>query len=86
MTEIEIRDWYKEVKDTCIKRGKDFKNHEIEPCSIIGLIGQSGAGKSTALVEFISRAPKFEQILLCTWCKICDEIMTNPAWHFVCDV
>lgn len=60
----EVRDWYKEVKASGFKKGKDFKNHEIEPCSMIGLIGQSGSGKSTALIDFISRAPKFSEIIL----------------------
>ena len=36
----EIKNWYAEVKTTGFKKGKDFKNHEIEPCSMIGLIGQ----------------------------------------------
>ena len=61
---MEIKDWYKETKDTGFKRGKDFKNHEIEPASIIGLIGQSGSGKSTALIDFLYRAPKFCEIHL----------------------
>jgi len=60
----EVKDWYKEVKNTGIKRDKTFKNHEIEPCSMIALIGQSGSGKSTALIDFISRAPKFTEIHL----------------------
>ena len=60
----EITDWYKKTKNSGFKKGADFKNHEIEPCSMIGLIGQSGAGKSTALIEFISRAPKFTEIHL----------------------
>ena len=60
----EIKDWYKEVKNTGIKRDKSFKNHEIDPCSMIGLIGQSGSGKSTALIDFLYRAPKFTEIHL----------------------
>ena len=31
---------------------------------MIGLIGQSGSGKSTSLIDFIYRAPKFSEILL----------------------
>jgi len=60
----EITDWYSKVKNTGPKRDKTFKNHEVEPCSIIGLIGQSGSGKSTALIDFLYRAPKFTEILL----------------------
>jgi ABC-type dipeptide/oligopeptide/nickel transport system ATPase component len=61
---MEVRDWYKEVKASGFKKGKDFKNHEIEPTSIIGLIGQSGSVKSTALIDFLYRAPKFTEIHL----------------------
>ena len=64
MSNDEIKNWYKATKSSSFKKGADFKNHEIEPCSMIGLIGQSGAGKSTALIEFISRAPKFTEIHL----------------------
>ena len=60
----EITNWYSKVKNTGFKKGADFKNHEIDPCSMIGLIGQSGAGKSTSLIEFISRAPRFTEIHL----------------------
>ena len=60
----EIKNWYAETKSSNFKKGKDFKNHEIEPCSMIGLIGQSGSGKSTALIDFIYRAPKFCEIHL----------------------
>jgi ABC-type dipeptide/oligopeptide/nickel transport system ATPase component len=60
----DIKNWYKATKASSFKKGADFKNHEIEPASMIGLIGQSGAGKSTALIEFISRAPKFTEIHL----------------------
>ena len=60
----DIKNWYAETKSSNFKKGKDFKSHEIEPCSMIGLIGQSGAGKSTSLIEFIYRAPKFSEILL----------------------
>jgi ABC-type dipeptide/oligopeptide/nickel transport system ATPase component len=60
----EISDWYKKTKASGFRKGADFKDHEIDPCSMIGLIGQSGAGKSTALIEFISRAQKFTEIHL----------------------
>ena len=60
----QIKNRYAEVKNTGFKKGKDFKNHEIEPCSMIGLIGQSGSGKSTALIDFLYRAPKFTEIHL----------------------
>ena len=60
-----ITNWYSKVKNKGMKRDKNFKSHMIEPCSMIALIGQSGAGKSTALIEFISRTPdKFYEIHL----------------------
>ena len=61
---MEIQNWYAHVKGSGIKRDKTFKNHKIEPCSMIALIGQSGSGKSTALIDFIYRAPKFAEIHL----------------------
>jgi ABC-type glutathione transport system ATPase component len=60
----EIKNWYAEVKATGFKKGKDFKNHEIEPTTKNGLIGQSGSGKSTALIDFLYRAQKFTEIHL----------------------
>jgi len=60
----EVKNWYAHVKDKGIKRDATFKNHCIEPCSMIALIGQSGSGKSTALIDFIYRAPKFTEIHL----------------------
>jgi hypothetical protein len=60
----EVKNWYAETKPSKFKKGKDFKNHEIEPCSMVGLIGQSGSGKSTALIDFIYRAPKYTEILI----------------------
>ena len=61
---MEITDWYKQIKGSGMKRDKSFKNHRIEPCSMIMLIGASGSGKSTALIDFIYRAPKFTEIHL----------------------
>ena len=55
----EMKDWYKIAgkgkKDTSIKPDKNFKNHLIKPCSMISMIGSTGAGKTTALLEFLSR-------------------------------
>lgn len=54
-----MTDWYavsnKETKGTGIKPDKNFPKHMIKPCSMISIVGSTGAGKSTALVEFLSR-------------------------------
>jgi len=55
----EMKDWYKiagkGVKDSKIKPDKHFKEHLIKPCSMITMIGSTGSGKTTALIEFLSR-------------------------------
>jgi len=55
----EMKDWYsiagKGQKNSSIKPDKNFKNHLIKPCSMISMIGSTGAGKTTALLEFLSR-------------------------------
>ena len=54
-----MTDWYakcgKGTGNSKIKNDKNFKKHMIKPCSMISIIGQTGSGKSTALVEFLSR-------------------------------
>ena len=54
-----IKDWYAVAKSKgttkTIKLDKNFKNHMIKPCSMISIIGSTGAGKSTALLEFLNR-------------------------------
>ncbi len=34
---------------------KNFKSHLIKPCSMIAIIGPTGSGKSTAVIEFLHR-------------------------------
>ena len=52
-----INDWYKVANgsgmNNKIKEDKNFKNHLIKPCQMISIIGPTGSGKSTALLEFI---------------------------------
>jgi len=64
MSEDKIVNWYSKVKGSGLKRDANYPKHMIEPNSMIALIGQSGAGKTTALIEFISRTEKFYEILL----------------------
>jgi hypothetical protein len=55
----EIKDWYKIAGKTgCgikYKTDKNFNKHHIKPCMMISIIGSTGAGKSKALLEFLSR-------------------------------
>ena len=56
-----IQDWYaianKNKKDDGVKPKKDFKNHLIKPCAMIMMVAPSGGGKSSSLIEFLSRTP-----------------------------
>ena len=48
-----------------VKLDKNFKQHYILPNSMICLIGQTGSGKSNAILNFISKCPdKFYQIIV----------------------
>lgn len=68
-----MTDWYakcgKGVGNSKIKNDKNFKKHMIKPCSRIMLIGNSGSGKTTALLELIHRQGE----------KYYDMIIFNPA-------
>jgi ABC-type dipeptide/oligopeptide/nickel transport system ATPase component len=44
---------------------KNFKLHLIKPCSMIAIIGPTGSGKSTAVIEFLNRKNKsFYKIII----------------------
>ena len=60
----EIKNWYSKVKGTGLKRDKNYSKHMIEPNSMIVCIGGSGSGKSTSVIEFMSRCDGFYEILL----------------------
>jgi len=60
-----IKPWYDIIKSKnksgdektiSFLRNKNFKNHLIEPTSMILCIGGTGSGKSTSLLEFLSRS------------------------------
>ena len=55
----EIKDWYKEASKSGAgkprKVDKNYNKHFIKPCMMISIIGQTGSGKSQALMEFLSR-------------------------------
>jgi hypothetical protein len=54
-----LTDWYaianKQGTGHKITMDKHFKNHLIKPYQMISIIGPTGSGKSTAIVEFLSR-------------------------------
>ena len=58
MFKDKIKDWYSIAGKGLtkgIKNDKNFKNHMIKPCSMVMMVGNTGSGKTTALVEFLSR-------------------------------
>jgi ABC-type dipeptide/oligopeptide/nickel transport system ATPase component len=54
-----IKDWYKIANKSgegiTRKLDKNFNKHLIKPCQMISIIGQTGSGKSQAILEFLSR-------------------------------
>ena len=47
------------------KRDKNYSKHLIEPCSMISCIGQTGSGKSNALVNFLAlKTDAFHKIVI----------------------
>jgi len=60
-----VQNWYSHVKGSGIKKDKNYSKHMIDAGSMILCIGGTGSGKSTALLEFLSRCPeKYYEILL----------------------
>ena len=53
-----VKNWYnhlpKDLKRES-KLDKNYKRHHIKPNSMICCIGGTGSGKSTSLIEFLSR-------------------------------
>ena len=64
-----IKDWYQIANKTGTgitrKVDKNFNKHLIKPCQMISIIGQTGSGKSQAILEFLSRKSEaFYRIIL----------------------
>jgi ABC-type dipeptide/oligopeptide/nickel transport system ATPase component len=56
MYKDEINNWYQFTDKTDTpKLDKNFKKHGIKPCQMISIIGQTGSGKSQAILELLSR-------------------------------
>ena len=53
----DIKDWYsiinKKNKEEQIKPDANFNKHYILPCSMVCMIGPTGCGKSTVLIDFL---------------------------------
>jgi len=60
----DIIDFYKHVPQKKQKVDKGFKNHHILPASHILCIGGTGSGKSTALLNFLSKKDGFFRIMV----------------------
>lgn len=63
-----LTDWYTKIDkkyDQKITNDKNFNNHLIPPCSMVSVIGPTGSGKTSFLVEFLSRKPdSFYEIII----------------------
>ena len=63
-----IQDWTKLLQDKegtkAIALDKNYAKHMIKPCKMIIILGKTGAGKSTALLEFLSRKQEFVEIII----------------------
>jgi len=77
-----ITDWYGKIEkmggeDIKIKLDKNFSKHLIKPSSTIALIGGTGSGKTTWLIEFLSRKKNvFHEIIIFTGSTL-DEPLYN---------
>ena len=75
-----VKDWYAVAGKGMakgIKNDKNFKQHMIKPCSMVMMIGNTGSGKTTALVDFLSRKnDSFYQVIYFTG-STSDEPLLN---------
>lgn len=76
-----LKDWYKIAgagkRDHSIKPDKNFSKHFIKPCSMISVVGSTGSGKTTWLVEFLSRKnDAFHRIIIFSGSTV-DEPLIN---------
>jgi len=65
-----IKDWYKSIIPKNLTKkievDKNYNKHMIKPCMQIGIIGPTGSGKTTALLEFVSRKKTWYEIIIFT--------------------
>ena len=80
-----IKDWTKLLQDkegaTPILPDKNYAKHMIKPCKMIIILGKTGAGKSTALLEFLSRKQEFVEIIIFTGSTTDEPLYKNLEKH-----
>lgn len=80
-----IKDWTKILQDKegtkAIPIDKNYKKHLIKPCKMIIILGKTGAGKSTALLEFLSRKQEFVEIIIFTGSTTDEPLYKNLEEH-----
>lgn len=74
-----ITDWYAKIGSKKTKVDENYKNHMIEPKSMIVAIGPTGSGKTTALLELLNRKNNaFTELIIFTG-STADE----PIYQFI---
>jgi len=69
MIHDKIQNWYSKMGKELsrkIEPDKNYNKHMIKPCMQIGIIGPTGSGKTTSLLEFISRKKMWYDIIIFT--------------------
>ena len=65
-----INNWYDKIDKEFVRKpkiDKNYKEHYINPCSHVCLVGQTSSGKTNALIEYLQRTPNtFYNIILFT--------------------
>lgn len=79
-----LNNWYEHIDEEFVRKpkiDKNYTNHYINPCSHVCLIGQTGTGKTNALIEFLRRKPEtFYKIILFT-----GSTSDEPLYNFLQD-
>ena len=77
-----LKNWYNEIDKEFVrapKIDKTYKEHYINPCSHVCCIGQTGTGKTNALIEFLKRKSNaFYKIILFT-----GSTSDEPLYNFL---
>jgi len=74
-----ITDWYSKIGSKKAKLDSNYKNHMIEPKSMIVAIGPTGSGKTTSLLEFLNRKnDAFTELIIFT-----GSTTDEPIYQFI---